>query len=225
MNRAIGAMAVVVVVAGLSLAYRDLRPRSANSAPRLADDLNNLNTPPNWKVESAASRVTWRAKNETTALPPHRYGVPNSTDPPLWVRRSDKVAAPGPAPAPTYLPKNRTIESPHVAFLPTPVLVRTASVNRIPPAVPASKAIKPANPAKPAKAVSPEPMVAISAHPAAKVVPVADEAHRALLRHAKFLIKAGLAPMAEEPLRQIIRDLPNTPIALEARSTLDTIRN
>ena len=42
-----------------------------------------------------------------------------------------------------------------------------------------------------------------------------------LLKHAKFLINAGLAPMAREPLRQIIREAPGTPIAREAsrRST------
>ena len=46
-----------------------------------------------------------------------------------------------------------------------------------------------------------------------------------LLRHAQFLIKAGLAPMAKEPLQQILRGAPGTPIAREARLTLATIRN
>jgi hypothetical protein len=55
--------------------------------------------------------------------------------------------------------------------------------------------------------------------------PVAEEEYRMLLRHAKFLIKAGLAPMAREPLQQILRGAPGTSIAQEARVTLDTIRN
>jgi hypothetical protein len=48
---------------------------------------------------------------------------------------------------------------------------------------------------------------------------------RVLLNHAKFLIKAGLAPMAKEPLQQILREAPGTSVAREARVTLDTIRN
>ncbi|HXY34497.1 MAG TPA: hypothetical protein VEI07_09740 [Planctomycetaceae bacterium] len=54
---------------------------------------------------------------------------------------------------------------------------------------------------------------------------VALEEYRALLKHAQFLIKAGLGPMAKEPLEQILRGAPGTPIAREARLTLNTIRN
>jgi hypothetical protein len=228
-------MAVVVVVAGLSLAYRDLRPMSANSAPpQSANDPDNLSAPPNWKVESADSRVRWRTNAESNYALPTRYGVPTSGEPPRWVRRTDKVAAT----APTYLPKNRTIESPHITFLPTPVPalapipVRTASLNRTPVPLPQSnRAIpaKPTNSVKTAKTLKTEPMVTITAHASNSRAGLAadpvDEEHRVLLKHAKFLINAGLAPMAQEPLRQIIREAPGTSLAREARATLDTIRN
>lgn len=118
MTRAIGAMAVVLIVGGLSLAYRDLRPSSAG--PHSTNDPDSLSDPPNWKVESAGSnnagRVRWRTNSSANSPLPTRYGVPTSGEPPLWVRRTDKVPA---AAAPTYLPKNRTIDAPHVTFLPT----------------------------------------------------------------------------------------------------------
>jgi hypothetical protein len=220
-------MAVVLIVGGLSLAYRDLRPLSAVSGPHSANDPDSLSDPPNWKVESAgsnnASRVRWRTNTVANSPLPTRYGVPANGEPPLWVRRTDKV----PASAPTYLPKNQTINPPHITFLPTPVTAPIASVHRTPtPAKPAN----PVNTAKTARTVKTEPMVAVTAHasnshaaPAADHV--ADEEHRVLLKHAKFLINAGLAPMAQEPLRQIIREAPGTPIAREALATLDTIRN
>jgi hypothetical protein len=44
-----------------------------------------------------------------------------------------------------------------------------------------------------------------------------------LLQHARFLIKAGLAPMAPEPLRKIVKKAPGTPIAREAQRTLDSL--
>jgi hypothetical protein len=223
-------MAVVLIVGGLSLAYRDLR---GTGAPHSANDPDSLSDPPNWKVESAgssnSSRVRWRTNGGANSAPPTRYGVPTSAEPPLWVRRTDKV----PAPAPTYLPKNQTIESPHITFLPTPVPARTASINRPPALAPLSKGAKPANTVKTvniAETVKTESTVAvttraINSSTGAVADPVADEEHRVLLKHAKFLINAGLAPMAQEPLRQIIREAPGTPLAREARATLDTIRN
>ncbi len=42
-----------------------------------------------------------------------------------------------------------------------------------------------------------------------------SEGPQALLKQARFLIKAGLAPMAAEPLRKVIREAPGTPAAQE----------
>ncbi len=36
-----------------------------------------------------------------------------------------------------------------------------------------------------------------------------------LLQHARFLIKAGLAPIAKEPLQKVVKEAPGTPIARE----------
>jgi hypothetical protein len=44
-----------------------------------------------------------------------------------------------------------------------------------------------------------------------------------LLDHARFLIKAGLAPIAAAPLRKIVKDGPETPLAREAARELDAI--
>jgi hypothetical protein len=52
---------------------------------------------------------------------------------------------------------------------------------------------------------------------------VAGEEPETLLQHARFLIKAGLAPMAPEPLRKIVKEAPGTPIAREAQRTLDSL--
>ena len=46
---------------------------------------------------------------------------------------------------------------------------------------------------------------------------------KVLLDHARFLIKAGLAPMAAAPLWKIVRDGPETPLAREAARELDAI--
>jgi para-nitrobenzyl esterase len=43
------------------------------------------------------------------------------------------------------------------------------------------------------------------------------------LRHARFLAKAGLSPMAVDPLRQIINRAPGSPSAREAQRLLETI--
>jgi hypothetical protein len=50
-----------------------------------------------------------------------------------------------------------------------------------------------------------------------------DEDPQTLQNYTKFLIKAGLAPIAEQHLRQVMRDAPGTPAAVEARQTLDSI--
>jgi len=52
---------------------------------------------------------------------------------------------------------------------------------------------------------------------------IAGEEPEILLQHARFLIKAGLAPLAPEPLRKIVREAPGTPIAQEAQRTLDSL--
>ena len=44
-----------------------------------------------------------------------------------------------------------------------------------------------------------------------------------LLKHARFLIKAGLAPIAKEPLQKVVKEAPGTPIAREAQRTLDEL--
>jgi hypothetical protein len=50
-----------------------------------------------------------------------------------------------------------------------------------------------------------------------------EEDPETLLKHARFLIRAGLAPIAKVPLREVVRDAPGTPIAREAQLTLDSI--
>lgn len=53
--------------------------------------------------------------------------------------------------------------------------------------------------------------------------PLANDEAQTLLKHARFLIKAGLAPMAKDPLRQVVREAPGTPLAQEAQQTLDSL--
>ena len=43
------------------------------------------------------------------------------------------------------------------------------------------------------------------------------------LKHARFLIKAGLAPIAKEPLQNVLKQAPGTPMAREAQRTLDEL--
>jgi para-nitrobenzyl esterase len=43
------------------------------------------------------------------------------------------------------------------------------------------------------------------------------------LHHARFLIKAGLSPLAADSLRKIIKEAPGTPAAREAQQSLDSI--
>jgi hypothetical protein len=73
--------------------------------------------------------------------------------------------------------------------------------------------------------------LAVEAPRPASLAPVAapsqndfvDEEPQTLLKHARFLIKAGLAPMAAEPLRKVVREAPGTPMAQEAQQTLDSL--
>jgi hypothetical protein len=51
----------------------------------------------------------------------------------------------------------------------------------------------------------------------------ASEDPQALLKQARFLIKAGLAPMAADPLRKVVREAPGTRAAQEAQQTLDSL--
>jgi hypothetical protein len=44
-----------------------------------------------------------------------------------------------------------------------------------------------------------------------------------LLKHARFLIKAGLAPIAKDPLQKVVKEAPGTPLAREAQRTLDEL--
>jgi hypothetical protein len=50
-----------------------------------------------------------------------------------------------------------------------------------------------------------------------------DESPQDQLKFAQFLIKARLAPMAAEPLRNVVKEAPGTSIAREAQHTLDII--
>ncbi len=126
-----------------------------------------------------------------------RYGSVDLSAPPLWTRRNGKF----PAPAPTYLPQDPSVQPPHAAFVPDPP-----------------------QPLPPTPATS-QSLVSVPARTGGTPDVVADEEHRVLLHHAKFLIQAGLAPMAKEPLQKILREVPGTPLAREARLTLDTIQN
>jgi hypothetical protein len=206
MKRAIGSFLVVFILGGLFLAFRDARSlmaRPGTRASSIADD--GLTTPPNWKVEPAEhpptagrtqSRLATASGNPTTR--PTTFGATSAnSSPPLWTRRDGKVAAP----ASTYLPRNPSAESPTASFS-TPAPLEAAP-----------------------KTAAGQTLVGIPGRAGSAKETVADEAHLDLLHHAKFLIKAGLAPIAKEPLQQIIRDVPGTPIAREARLTLDSIRN
>jgi hypothetical protein len=63
----------------------------------------------------------------------------------------------------------------------------------------------------------------LPAAPASSQNDVAQEEPQTLLKHARFLIKAGLAPMAADPLRKVVQEAPGTPIAQEAQQTLDSL--
>jgi hypothetical protein len=223
--RLLASIIVLFLLAGLFRAYRDGRFSSAQ--PGMQGSATASESPidaPNRKVEPAGpvrpgrSRMQPRALGSTVGargtsnLPvassstytaperryvvPDRYGMPGPTEAPMWGRAGGKL----PAAAPTYMPRNASIEPPHARFMSAP----------LPPA-----------PEPPA------PRQAIVAKSGRRAEPnsVAEEDYRVLLQHARFLIKAGLAPMAKDPLQRILRGAPGTEIARQARLTLDTIRN
>jgi hypothetical protein len=218
MRRAIGISVVLIVVGGLWMAYRDVRQLIARPATRPSETGDGLTDPPNWKVELPAAlpaAVTAPRAQERTAAGNRlgrvvpgaqfttatRYGVPDSSSAPFWIRRSGKL--------PVAKPTNQR-------------LVRSVE----PPSAPVSPEEPAEIPPPPPAPVVPAPsLVAVQSPPHALPETVVDDEHRALLNHARFLIRAGLAPIAKDPLQQIIREVPGTPLAREARVTLDTIQN
>ena len=169
-----------------------------------------LTDPPNWKVESADSAIARRQRTQPDGRPGSpvasvaRYGIVNSSSPPFWGRKKVKPSAT----AQVNIPRVPSVQPPRATSLPNS---GQQAKGRQQPAL---------------KVAGGGSLVAIPASRSRAVpVAVADEEHRALLRHAQFLIKAGLAPVAKEPLQQILREVPGTPIAREARLTLDSIQN
>jgi hypothetical protein len=224
MRRAIGISVVLIVVGGLWMAYRDVRQLVARPATRPSETGDGLTDPPNWKVELPAARPTAptalptapaapRAQERTAAgnrlgrvpgtqfTTATRYGAPDSSSAPFWIRRSGKL----PVAEPIDQRQVRSVEPPSA---------------RVSPEEPAEIPPPPPAPVVPASS-----LVAVQSPPHALPETVVDDEHRALLNHAKFLIRAGLAPIAKDPLQQIIREVPGTPLAREARVTLDTIQN
>jgi hypothetical protein len=67
----------------------------------------------------------------------------------------------------------------------------------------------------------PAPVVLSPVVPPPRDLP--DEDPETLLKHARFLIKAGLAPIAKGPLERVVKDAPGTALAREAQQTLDSI--
>jgi hypothetical protein len=217
MRRAIGSIIVLFLLGGLFVKYRDGRSLMARpGTQRTANASEGLTDPPNWKVEPANPASGLRTPNRVGTTPRStvaiaRYGSnsANASNPPIWTRRKGVF----PPAAPAYLPRDSSIEPPHATFVSKP-------------------AQQPAIPPTP-KPASDQSVVNLLGRPTAPASgrttqgpdAVAQEEYRVLLRHAQFLIKAGLAPMAKEPLQQILRGAPGTPIAREARLTLETIRN
>ena len=72
-------------------------------------------------------------------------------------------------------------------------------------------------------AIDTPPPTSLPADSASSQNDVAQEEPQTLLKHARFLIKAGLAPMAADPLRKVVQEAPGTPIAQEAQRTLDSL--
>src|SRR5580704_1523128 len=217
MRRAIGSIIVLFLLGGLFVKYRDSRSLMARPGiPGGANADEGLTDPPNWKVEHANPASAFRTQGRvgtkpTTTAMISRYGAnpANASTPPIWTRRKGMF----PPAAPAYLPRDSSVEPPHATFLSQP-----AQRPALPPAP------KPANDQSLVNA--PVRMTAPATGRTTKGADaVAQEEYRVLLHHAQFLIKAGLAPMAKEPLQQILRGAPGTPIAREARLTLDTIRN
>jgi hypothetical protein len=59
--------------------------------------------------------------------------------------------------------------------------------------------------------------------PAGSPAQFARNAIQSELRHARFLIKAGLSPIAADSLRKIVKEAPGTSAAREAQQSLDSI--
>jgi hypothetical protein len=215
MRRAIGSIIVLFLLGGLFVKYRDGRSLMARPGTQgAANASEGLTDPPNWKVEPANPAVGSRTParkgttpRSTVAIATYGSNSANASNPPLWTRRKGGF----PPAAPAYLPRDSSVEPPHATFLPKP-----AQQPAIPPAP---------KPASDQSLVTVPTTAPRSGRTTQGPDAVAQEEYRVLLRHAQFLIKAGLAPMAEEPLQQILRGAPGTPIAREARLTLATIRN
>jgi hypothetical protein len=217
MRRVIGSIIVLFLLGGLFVKYRDgrsLMARPGTQGTANAGDV--LSDPPNWKVEPANPSSRSRSPNRistpprsTVAIAKYGSNSVNGSNPPTWSRRKGVF----PPAAPAYLPRDSSIVPPHAT-----VLSKPAQQPAIPPTPkPASDQSVVTTPGRPNARVSGGTTHGPDA--------VALEEYRVLLHHAQFLIKAGLAPMAKEPLQQILRGAPGTPIAREARLTLDTIRN
>jgi hypothetical protein len=201
--------------AGSAIAARPRTPRDdrfviAQPAPQGSATLGEgLTNPPNWKVEPAASAIAARPRTTRDGKPGSpvasvaRYGTVGSSSPPFWGRKKVKPSATAQA----NLPRVPSVQPPRATSLPNSGRQPKAGQQPV------------------LKVAGGGSIAAVAARSGAAPVAVVDEEHRALFRHAQFLIKAGLAPVAKEPLRQILREVPGTPIAREARLTLDSIQN
>jgi hypothetical protein len=202
MMRKISALVVIFILGGLLIAYRDRQLSMARTGTREAALFGDgLADQPNWKVEPVdpsmpgGTRTRPAATNGSHIATVARYGTVDLSPPPQWGRRNVKPSAT----ATTNSPRNTWVEPRPTVF--------------------------PDRDQRPVTKSTGQSLVALPNRNGAAPVIVADAEHRDLLRHAQFLIKAGLAPVAKEPLQQIIREVPGTPIAREARLTLETIRN
>jgi hypothetical protein len=211
---------VALVIGGLLLAYRRDRsivaPKETQASPAAEPVIavQNRTTAAGKMLAAQAVPGAWtqprtnRAGTATVAVT--RSGYPaaspgyagSSREALLWTRRTGK-----PGTAPNFLPRDSSIDVSKATLLSKPTQT---------PPLP----LAPASPAGPAGA-----LVAVRGRQAPTQDLVADDEYRVLLKHAQFLIRAGLAPMAKEPLQEILRGAPNTPIGREARLTLDAIRN
>src|ERR1700722_5089334 len=129
-----------------------------------------------------------RPATQGTAMARYGSNSANASNPPIWSRRKGVF----PPAAPAYLPRDSSVEPPHATFLPKPAQ----------PAIP--PAPKPASDQSVAK-VPGRATAPVSGRTTQGPDAVAQEEYRVLLRHAQFLIQAGLAPMAKEPLQPILR--------------------
>jgi hypothetical protein len=217
MRRVVGSLVVLLILGGLFVRFR--KGWSLTDRPGMQESATageGLSDPPTWKVEPAGSLRAGRAQTGVSSTSNSRLAVANSGTtsgsapaPVYWSRRPGKFPPIGSA----YLPRNSSIVPPHATILP-----RAAQEPALPPEP------KPANDQSIVAAPQPNTVSAYARRTRGPDA-LAQEEYRVLLNHAKFLIKAGLGPMAKEPLQQILRGAPGTPIALEARVALDSIRN